>query len=258
MNPDAIQHVPFDSVDIDAFENCRKELTRIDELAASIRETGLLNPITVREKDGVFYVRAGFRRFAAIQELNKTDFGFEQIPVRVLDGPEEDDGIVNLGENILQESLSWRVVADAVARLKDEGHSVADLATKFGKSQSWVSTRIVIAKKLSKLVQAAVEGEYLTLTEALQLAGLDKAEQEERLEQMLDNPKAYADMRAELRSKRDPRPGIKELRLRTKELNDYRQEEDAEWRAGVRQGLLYAQGADTTLASLFHPPTSGD
>ena len=66
MNPNAIQHVPFDLVETDGFENCRKELTKIGELAASIKETGLLNPITVRERDGAYYVRAGFRRFAAL------------------------------------------------------------------------------------------------------------------------------------------------------------------------------------------------
>ncbi len=256
MNPDSIQHVPFDLVEVDGFTNCRKELTKIGELSASIKETGLLNPITVREKGGVFYVRAGFRRFAALQALNKTETGFESIPVRVLDGPEEDDGVINLGENILQESLSWRQVADSVARLHEEGHKVKDLAAKFGKSTSWVGTRIIIAKRMSKLIQAAIEGEYITLTEALQLAGLSKEEQEAKLEAMLDSPSAYAEMRDELRSKRDPRPGIKDLRLRTKEINTYEREEDSDWRAGVRQGLLYAQGADTTIASLFHPPAS--
>jgi len=257
MNQDAIQYVAFELIRIDDFQNCRRTITDIGEIAASIKTTGLLHPLTVRKVGEDDYVlRAGFRRYAALEKLNLTEVGFEVVPVLILEGPEKDDSIINLGENILQKSLSWLQVADAVARLFDEGHPVQELADKFGKSSSWVSTRIIISRRLSADVLAAVEGEYINLTEALQLSGLAKEEQDAKIEEMLDSPSNYQKMREELRAKRDPRPGIKAIRLQLKELRAYDRPEDAEHRAGVIAALEWAAGTNTVVSNMYHPAAS--
>lgn len=58
----------------------RRELGDIETLAKSIREIGLLNPITVREDGSSYRLLAGFRRLKACKSL-----GWEKIPSQVLE-----------------------------------------------------------------------------------------------------------------------------------------------------------------------------
>jgi ParB family chromosome partitioning protein len=55
--------------DIHIKDNIRSEYIGIDELAESIQQTGLLQPITVYAEDGAYIVKAGHRRFMAYRKL---------------------------------------------------------------------------------------------------------------------------------------------------------------------------------------------
>ena len=71
------------------------------DLAQSIRENGLIQPITVREMDGRYQIIAGERRFRALK-LN----GAVDVPVLIMDANEVQMAEMALVENIQRENLS--------------------------------------------------------------------------------------------------------------------------------------------------------
>lgn len=82
---------------------------RVKQLAASIRETGWIDPVVVRDLGhGEYELVAGFRRFAAAQLL-----GLDSIPVQVVDA-DSDAFEINLAENLREDvhpidrGLSWQ------------------------------------------------------------------------------------------------------------------------------------------------------
>jgi ParB family chromosome partitioning protein len=105
---------------------------KLDELAGSIRQYGVLEPIVVTPREGGFMIIAGERRYWASQRA-----GLSEIPARVI---EADDALVEelaLLENIQREDLSIVEEAEAYRRLLDRGWSREELARKMGFKQTW-------------------------------------------------------------------------------------------------------------------------
>ena len=124
----------------------RKEFDKeaLEELAASIKNHGLINPITVSEspKDGDwkgFFIVAGERRFRAHQLLDR-----KSIPAIITGGNPEEIALI---ENIQREDLSPLEEAEALVRLKDRyDYTDDDLAGAIGKSRSTVTNYLGITK----------------------------------------------------------------------------------------------------------------
>jgi ParB family chromosome partitioning protein len=141
---------PFE-VDIDklapnAYQpRSRTEDARIDELAQSIRENGVIQPILVRPKGGGYQIIAGERRWHAAQRA-----GLLKVPVSVRDVAEGDDRkllVWALIENIQREDLNVIEEAKAYKRLADEFGLTQDaIATSVGKDRSTVANILRLLK----------------------------------------------------------------------------------------------------------------
>jgi ParB family chromosome partitioning protein len=137
------RELDIDEIDFDP-EQPRREFDaeKLAELASSIKEHGLINPIMVRLLPGGSYrLVAGERRLRSFKLL-----GRKTIPA-VIDQQEEGKELLSkqLVENLQRADLSPMEKSDAIARLRDEhGFSVRDLAARLGISKSAVQRALDI------------------------------------------------------------------------------------------------------------------
>lgn len=128
-------------------DNDRKRFDKdgLSELAASIRENGLVQPITVRpiqqhQNDGYLYqIVAGERRFRAVNML-----GWRTIPAIVREMSDAEAANVMLIENVNREDLTPIEEAKAYRKRLDQGISVFDLAELTGKSIGYLRRRLAL------------------------------------------------------------------------------------------------------------------
>lgn len=113
----------------------------IDQLALSIKEKGLLQPVIVRPKDDYFEVIAGNRRFEACKSLR-----WRNISCHVVELNDKDAFEVALVENIQRETMNPLEEAESFKRyiLEFGWGSVSELARRIGKSPSHISKRITM------------------------------------------------------------------------------------------------------------------
>jgi ParB family chromosome partitioning protein len=124
----------------------------IDELAESIRQKGILQPLLVRRINGAYELIAGERRFRAAQQL-----GMEQVPVTVRDCADGEMLEVALIENIQRENLNPLEEARAYRRLGDEFNLTHDeIAKRVGKDRSTVANTVRLLQ-LPQEVQREIE-----------------------------------------------------------------------------------------------------
>jgi ParB family chromosome partitioning protein len=142
----------------------RKE-TNLDELMASIRNHGLIQPIIVRIiKDGYELV-AGHRRFEACRRLR-----WRKVPCLVLELDDKEAYEVQLVENIQRESLNPLEEAEYYKEyVSNYGWgSITQLAKKIGKSQEYISHRLQLLK-LPKEVKDEIIRHRLTPSSGLEI-----------------------------------------------------------------------------------------
>lgn len=121
----------------------RKEFDDIKllELASSIRQHGLLQPITVRAARSGYEIVMGERRYRACQML-----GFTHIEAFILSATQEQSAILALIENLQRENLHYFEEAEAYQDLLRQGMSQDNLARKLGKSPSCVANKLRLLK----------------------------------------------------------------------------------------------------------------
>ena len=114
----------------------RKAFEDIEELAATIKERGLLQPITVVKKDDGYMIISGERRYKA-HLFNEA----KTIKAYILDATDEEVQELTLIENIQRNDLTDFEIANHIVKLWKTGRYAkkSDLAKKVGKSESYVS-----------------------------------------------------------------------------------------------------------------------
>ncbi|MEM3886690.1 MAG: ParB/RepB/Spo0J family partition protein [Candidatus Methanomethylicia archaeon] len=119
----------------------RENFEELDELIQSIREHGLLNPLIVRAKDGMFEIIAGHRRFEACKKL-----GWARIPCRIVEADDRQAYEISLIENVQRQTLNPIEEAKAYKKYVEEHGwgSISELAKKIGKSQEYISRRLAL------------------------------------------------------------------------------------------------------------------
>ncbi len=146
--------------------------TAMAELAESIRQHGVLQPILVRPIDGAHHqIIAGERRWRATQAA-----GLHEIPVIIR--PLSDAAVAEIAliENIQRSDLNAIEEARGYQRLiREFGHTQAALAGIVGKSRSHV-TNLLRLLDLPPAVQQLVENGALSMGHARALAGAENAE----------------------------------------------------------------------------------
>lgn len=130
-------------------------IERLNELAASIKEVGLLQPIIVRPSNGEYEVVLGERRYRASQQA-----GLERIPVVVRDYTDDEVVQLNLIENIQRQELSaiekGRVCKYLLENCSEKYPSQTAIAKKIGISSDavslWLRTVEVVPEEAQKYV----------------------------------------------------------------------------------------------------------
>jgi len=145
----------------------------LNELAASIRAKGLMQPVLVRPLDrGSFELIAGERRWRAAQMA-----GLTEIPALVREVPDDTALAMSLIENIQREDLNPMEEAAGVQRLVDEFSMTHDQAADaIGRSRS-ATTNLLRLLKLAKPVQQMLLQGVLEMGHARALLVLDAARQ---------------------------------------------------------------------------------
>jgi ParB family chromosome partitioning protein len=143
------------------------------ELAASIREQGLLQPLIVRRAGEGFELIAGERRFRAAMMA-----GLERVPVTVRDANDRESLELALIENLQREDLNPIEEARAYQRLMEEfSLGQEEIARRVGKNRSTVSNAIRLLQ-LPPDVRARVESGALSAGHARSLLGLVSGEEQ--------------------------------------------------------------------------------
>ncbi len=151
------------------------------ELAQSIRENGLIQPIVVRPYESQYEIIAGERRYRAMVLA-----GFASIPCHVMNTSDKKIAQMALIENIQRENLSAIEEADAYLQLiKLKGWTQEKLAQVLGKSQSSIANKIRLMQ-LSEQVQAAISNRSITERHARALLQVEKSQQIELLEKIVN------------------------------------------------------------------------
>jgi ParB family chromosome partitioning protein len=131
------------------------DISRLNELAASIKEVGLLQPIVLRPVDEEYEVVLGERRYRASQQA-----GLEKIPAIVRDYTDDEVVQLNLVENIQREELSavekGRVCKYLLKNCADKYPSQLSIAKKIGVSADavslWLRTVEVVPKEAQQYI----------------------------------------------------------------------------------------------------------
>jgi len=142
----------------------------LQELADSIKEQGIIQPLIVRQQNGFFELIAGERRWRAAQLL-----GLKEVPAIVR---EADDAVVlelALIENLQRENLNPLEEALGYSQLIEQFHlRQEDVAAKVGKSRTVVANSLRLLK-LSPEIQGYLRGERLSVGHAKVILGLTTA-----------------------------------------------------------------------------------
>jgi ParB/RepB/Spo0J family partition protein len=149
--------------------NGRRKLTGIDELAASIREVGILEPLlVVPSEGGGLVIAAGHRRFAAAELAE-----LATVPCIVRTDLDEAQVLQTaIVENTHRENLTYLEEAEQLQRLMTlRAVTVRDLAKAVGRSAQYVSGRLSLLA-LPESAQQALDDGRITLETAQQLADL--------------------------------------------------------------------------------------
>lgn len=155
---------------------------KIEELALSIKENGILQPISVRKMDGYYEIIAGERRFRACTLL-----GMKEVPCIILKQSDVQGDTLSLIENIQRENLTVIEEAKAyIAMIELHGFTQSELATRIGKKQATIANKIRLLK-LNPTVIEAVETKKITERHARALLSVDFNNQKEYLNKIISN-----------------------------------------------------------------------
>jgi len=126
----------------------------IDELAGSIKEYGVIQPIIVTKKDNYYEIVAGERRWRASKKA-----GLDEIPAIIRDNDEKRNKEISLIENIQREDLNPIEKARGIKMLMDEYDlTQAQVAEIVGKSRSAVANTVRILNLDPRVIDLALQG----------------------------------------------------------------------------------------------------
>lgn len=177
----SIEKIDIDLIDARS-DQPRKNFENIDELAESIKEYGLLNPIVVSKNNGKYEIIAGERRYRASIQA-----GLKKIDAIVRDFDQKEIDILSLVENIQREDLSALEEAYAYKKLIDDfSMTQEEIAKSMGKSRSYIANTIRLLK-LNKDETDALASRKISASQARTLLSIeDEDERKKTLENFIN------------------------------------------------------------------------
>ncbi len=184
------------------------------ELASSIHTYGILQPLTVRRKEGEYELVAGERRLRAAKMA-----GLWEVPCILLSVDEAQSGMVALVENLQRRDLDYIEEAEGLSRLmRLYGLSQEQAAARVGKSQSAVANKLRLLRHSPEILRKLREH---GLSERHARALLKLPGEEERLQvidvivkQQLNVAKTEAYIESFIEKQQAPKKGIRKFILR--------------------------------------------
>ena len=144
----------------------------LQELASSIRQLGVIQPITVKKQGEQYIIISGERRWRASQIV-----GLETLPAYIREADDENLHAMALVENIQRQDLNAIEIALGMQRLIDEcGLTQEAMAEKVGKKRSTVSNYMRLLN-LPNEVQLALKEGLITMGHAKAIAGINAEQQ---------------------------------------------------------------------------------
>ena len=130
------------------------DIEALQELADSIRELGLMQPIVVRPSEPGFEVIAGERRFRACSML-----GMASVPCMIIRGLDDEQAfILSTTENVARRDMTIIEEANAFQTIIALGKPVAEVGKLFGKTEAYINYRLDLLRLKSDLQEAVSAG----------------------------------------------------------------------------------------------------
>ena len=143
------------------------------KLIASVRQSGIIQPIVVRRAVAGYEIIAGERRWRAAQAA-----GLKDVPIVVRDASDQEAAQLSLVENLLREELNPLEEADAYVTLMEKFNlSQESIASQIGKDRSTIANTIRLLK-LPTVVKTAIVEKKISPGHARCLLALDSAEEQ--------------------------------------------------------------------------------
>lgn len=233
----------------------------LQELAASIRTYGILQPLTVRRRSGEYELVAGERRLRAAKIA-----GLTEVPCILLTVDEEQSGMVALVENLQRRDLDYIEEAQGLARLmRQYGLNQEQAAARVGKSQSAVANKLRLLRHSPAVLDALREN---GLSERHARALLRLPTEEERMavlavvvRQQLNVAKTeeYIEALLEKQRRQEPKKGIRKLIVRDVRLfiNSVNHNLDLIRSAGIRAEASQEETDSEIVLTIRLPKRAG-
>lgn len=120
---------------------------QLQELAASIRELGILQPLTVRKTGDGYTVVSGNRRLVGARLA-----GLSSVPCLVTDMAEQDDALLSLAENLQRQDLHYFEEAELIQTyISRSGITQYEVARRLGRSQSAIANKLRLLQHTPKV-----------------------------------------------------------------------------------------------------------
>ena len=177
----------------------RKEFDgeKLDELAQSIKENGVIQPIIVRQSPVIGYeILAGERRYRASLLA-----GLRSIPAVVKQLSDQEMMVQSIIENLQRENLNPIEEARAYESLVEKGFTHAEIADKMGKSRPYISNSIRLLS-LPEQILSEVENGKLSQAHARSLVGLNQEQQDYFFQRIIEEDISVRKLEALLTEKK--------------------------------------------------------
>lgn len=199
---DRLKDLPVDAVTRGQYQPRRHfDEAALQELAASIKTQGVLQPIVVRQQGGSYEIIAGERRWRAAQLA-----GLDQIPAIIRELDDETTAAVALIENIQREDLNPLEEAVALQRLLDEfvmTHQQA--ADVVGRSRAAVSNLLRLLELADSVKNSLAQGQ-IDMGHARALLGLSTTDQAELAQQIIKQKWSVRETERQVKKRLNPAP----------------------------------------------------
>ena len=156
----------------------------LNELALSIKEYGILNPILVRKKDNLYEIIAGERRYKAARMA-----GLKEIPVIIKNVDDNKVSEIAITENIQRENITPIEEAKSYKEILDKKNiTEKELSEMIGKSQPFIANKIRLLK-LPIQIQDALINKKISEKHARTLLTINNSEKQIEMLEMIINKK---------------------------------------------------------------------
>lgn len=204
---------------------------KLEELAASIRQHGLIQPIVLRKLDKGYEIVAGERRWRAARLA-----GLKEVPCIVKELTEEENMLLAIVENMQREDLNPIEEAEGLKKMIDTyGLTQEQVSYSVGKSRPYITNSLRLLKLPGKVQQLTAEGK-ITTGHARALAAVKS--QQRQIDLAARAAKEGLSVRQiEQLAKETKQPQAKKKTRKVKSADEKRVEEDLKNALGTKVSL---------------------